>query len=86
MTNLTYNALGERMSTIKVETIGKILEGDDVNFYIKVLDDLENTGGYLVVISESKSFEKGYDDWVDNWDSLEKYFKESRWIIDWQIK
>jgi hypothetical protein len=71
------------MTSIKIGTTGRIRKGDDVGSFVKILDDASNTGGYLIIISADKNFNEGYDDWVENKASLEKYFLESNWEIDW---
>lgn len=39
---------------------------------------------YLVLISPSKNPDKGYDDWVENYEYLKQYFLESKWEIEWE--
>lgn len=73
------------MDNIKVGVLGKINEGDDIGDFVKIIDDSKNTGGYLILVSPSDSpAGEGYDDWVENWEDLEAYFKESKWVINWE--
>ena len=71
--------------TIQLDTIGRILEGDDVSHFIKVIFDKETTGGYYIFQSEKKEFpeNKTFDSWVETKEDLEGYFDESNWKVDW---
>ena len=73
---------------IEIGKIGKIISGDDKGWELKIVDDDENTGGFLVLTSKdfSNPQAEAYDAWVDSKQSLEKYFKESNWIIEWNQK
>ncbi len=71
---------------IKIDVVGKIISGDDKGRFVKIQNDSQNTGGFLVLISTKQDFsEKGYDDWVESYDSLQKYFNESSWNVNWLL-
>ena len=73
------------MNSLQIEKYGKILEGKLKNWYVFIQDDTKNTGGYLILLNASldPSDSRGFDDWVENWQSLEGYFKEAKWKINW---
>lgn len=73
------------MQKIKINTIGKIIQGDDAGCYLKVLDDSESTGGYLILTSKNINFSDCFDDWVQNKHALKGFFEESGWVIEWQV-
>ncbi len=68
---------------IKIDTIGKITSGDECGWYVKVLDDSENTGGFIVLTSERIDFSNAFDSWVESLDALQSYFEESQWTVKW---
>lgn len=71
---------------IKINKLGKIVAGENVNHFLKVIDDKNNTGGFLILTSQTHDFQDGFDSWVEDLFSLQKYFEESAWIIQWQDK
>jgi hypothetical protein len=61
---------------------GRIRAGKDADFFVRIEDDAENTGGYLILIwKDAPSI--GYDYWVENLDDLEQFLRESSWDIEW---
>ena len=71
------------MSEIYIGRIGRILEGDETGWMLQVIDDAENTGGFLVVTWHDDIEGSGYDGWVEDYESLEQYFEDSHWVIEW---
>ena len=61
---------------------GKILHGRLTGNYVLIQDDLENTGGYLILIASDEDFQHGHDDWVEK-DELDAYLEEADWEIEW---
>jgi hypothetical protein len=68
---------------IKIGTLGRIIEGDDIGLYVRVLDDSHNTGGYLILTSTHQDMSDGADNWVEDRDTLSRYFFESHWVVEW---
>lgn len=70
---------------IKINVIGKILKGDNENWYLLVKEDFENTGGYLILIAKDLNFasDEGCDYWVEKYSNLIAFFEESKWKIQW---
>lgn len=68
---------------IQINRLGKILQGDEKGYYIKIIDDLDNTGSFLILTSPDIDMKKGFDNWVKDKRSLEGYFMESNWLFEW---
>lgn len=68
----------------KMNSVGKIVYGYKAGYFLKVIDDSENTGGYLILTAETESFEHGHDGWVENMTDLQGYFEEAGWIVEWR--
>lgn len=72
------------MMGIPIGVVGEIVSGEQQGFFVKVLDDSEFTGGFLIINSASTSDMKdGFDDWVEDEGSLCQYFSEAGWKINW---
>jgi hypothetical protein len=73
------------MNKFRINTIGKILEGENKGHYVLIQDDFQNTGGYLILISNESSFtsDDGIDYWVETLEDLNNFFEESKWKINW---
>ncbi|WP_077002995.1 hypothetical protein [Variovorax sp. KK3] len=68
---------------IKLGEIGKIVGGQELGHYVKVVDDGPNTGGFLVVTSTDSDMQDGFDSWVEDMQTLQRFFEEAGWVIDW---
>lgn len=68
---------------IEIDHVGRIVEGNDAGTYVKVIDDTQSTGGFLILTSVHYDMLDGFDNWVENKESLARYFTESGWVIEW---
>ena len=68
---------------IKINTLGKIIEGDNLGWYVKVIDDTNDTGGYFIYEFEDLDESIGFDTWLENINKVNGYFYESEWKIEW---
>jgi hypothetical protein len=71
------------MSSIRVSTVGKIVAGDELGWYVRVDEDFENTGGYLILTSKTPDMRQCFDNWVKNIEDLKEYFDEAKWTVEW---
>jgi hypothetical protein len=76
-------ALTDRQMEIKIGQIGQILAGDEVGAYVKIMDDAENSGGYLILTAMKRDMLNSFDNWVESREDLFRYFVESRWFVQW---
>lgn len=73
-------------NNIKIDVVGKILEGRHQGWYIYVEDDLKNTGGYLIVVFNSlnaSDSSEGYDRWAEDSSTIVEMFKSAGWKVRW---
>jgi len=68
---------------IKIDTIGEIMAGDEAGSFVKVVNDTDKTGGFLILTSSTPDMKNGFDNWVENENSLKRYFVESSWVVRW---
>ena len=69
---------------IQANLLGRIIKGDSAGWFIKIHDDQENTGGYLVVQSKNSDFSgDGFDNWFETMGEVERFLKYKNWKIEW---
>ena len=68
--------------TSRIGKKGLIKNGRDAGFFVRIEDDSQNTGGFLILIWKEHPRE-GYDYWVESLANLEQFMNESGWEIEW---
>lgn len=68
---------------LPIGRIGRIVAGRDAGFYVKIVDDKDSTGGFLIWTGGDPQFSQGHDNWVENLSQLQEFFQEAGWQIEW---
>jgi hypothetical protein len=72
---------------ILIEVEGVITNSQHIGHTIKVVDDRESSGGFLIFEwwpgSNGPNQNNAFDSWVENEVALEEFFLESGWVIEW---
>jgi hypothetical protein len=72
---------------IRLGATGRITRGEEAGRFVQVIDDSENTGGFLILTSaDSEGNVEAFDNWVESIVDVERYGEESAWEIDWDIR
>jgi len=76
------------MSKIPIGVRGRVLNGQHPNMKIRVDDDVEDTGGFLIYQwwdgSNGPNEHGAFDDWVESRASLERYIANVGWTVEWE--
>jgi len=71
---------------IRLNLDGVIVSGDEMGRRVRIQDDRQNTGGFLILTwSQGAATDSidGADAWVESRAQLESYIEEGGWIIEW---
>jgi len=83
---LNVRTIENERQMIKLDTIGRILKGDQAGWYVKIQHD-EKSGGYYIFQFKNKDVKnylgEAFDDWLESMADVENYAIESSWDIEW---
>lgn len=72
------------MANIEFGKHGRILEGFYENYFVQLRNDLDGTGGFLIlIVDELSAPTDGGDYWVEDMSALESFIESSKWQIEW---
>ncbi len=66
-----------------LNTTGLIRTGHMAGYYVRVTDDRQVSGGYLVLFGVRSDFKEGYDEWIVA-EEFAEYVSECRWDVAWE--
>lgn len=69
---------------IKIGKVGRIVSGDDAGKFVRVDELPDSPPSYLILLAEDQDFKRGCGDyWVEDFPSLEEFFTEGQWTVEW---
>jgi hypothetical protein len=78
---------------IKLHTVGEIVDGDEYKGWYVFIQTYKTGLSYLILIADNITFGRdeegnliggeGYDDWMENMESLKMFFSGRNWKIKW---
>jgi hypothetical protein len=72
------------MTTVRIQTLGRITAGKERGRVVEVEDDSANTGGYLIfTYADSDRSPEVFDAWVESLGAVQTYFDGFGWEIEW---
>ncbi|MFI5663545.1 hypothetical protein [Streptomyces sp. NPDC051684] len=71
---------------VEVEKLGRIASGDEQGRYVYVKELPDEPPSYLVLTAADPDLKAdGGDEWVEDFSSLEQFFGEGRWLVEWNL-
>ncbi|MEU8971564.1 barstar family protein [Streptomyces monashensis] len=69
---------------LKIGEVGRITAGDEAGQFVKIEELPDSPPSYLILLAHDLEFTRGRGDhWVEDLPSLEQFFAEGKWIVEW---
>jgi hypothetical protein len=72
------------MRDLRLGTLGRIKAGQELGRIVEVIDDSENSGGFLIfTYADMDRAPEVFDSWVESIIDVDVYFDASGWEVEW---
>jgi hypothetical protein len=72
------------MRELPVGVLGRITTGDESGRVVEVVDDSQNTGGFLIfTYADLARSPEAFDAWAPSIVDVELYFDDRSWEVEW---
>ncbi|WP_420320359.1 hypothetical protein [Flagellimonas sp.] len=68
---------------LKYNTIGEITSGRNTGWYVKLINDRANSGGFYIYEFKTPDGNEGFDTWLESEIDVQDFMEESGWRIEW---